>query len=83
MEHIFIFSIQNILISPTFRVYTSTDLVGLELCGTLKNILAIGVGISDGLNVGDNGKSTLITRGLSEICRVGVAAGAEATTFFG
>ena len=76
-------SIQNILISPTFRVYTSTDLVGLELCGTLKNILAIGVGISDGLNLGDNGKSTLITRGLSEICRLGVAAGAEATTFYG
>ena len=75
--------IQDILISPTFRVYTSTDLVGLELCGTLKNILAIGVGISDGLDVGDNGKSTLITRGLSEICRLGVAAGAEAATFYG
>ena len=69
--------------SPTFRVYTSSDLVGLELCGTLKNILAIGVGIADGLNIGDNGKSTLITRGLAEIRRLGVAAGGEADTFYG
>ena len=76
-------TIQNILMSPTFRVYTSSDLVGLELCGTLKNILAIGVGIADGLNIGDNGKSTLITRGLSEIRRLGVAAGGEADTFYG
>ena len=76
-------TIQNILMSPTFRVYTSSDLVGLELCGTLKNILAIGVGIADGLNIGDNGKSTLITRGLSEIRRLGVAAGGEAATFYG
>jgi len=76
-------TIQNILMSPTFRVYTSSDLVGLELCGTLKNILAIGVGIADGLNIGDNGKSTLITRGLSEIRKLGVAAGGEAATFYG
>ena len=76
-------SIQNILMSPTFRVYTSSDLVGLELCGTLKNILAIGVGIADGLSIGDNGKSTLITRGLSEIRKLGVAAGGEAATFYG
>ncbi|MCL0047551.1 AMP-binding protein [Dehalococcoidia bacterium] len=76
-------TIQDILMSPTFRVYTSSDLVGLELCGTLKNILAIGVGIADGLNMGDNGKSTLITRGLSEIRRLGVAAGGEADTFYG
>ena len=76
-------SIQNILMSPTFRVYTSSDLVGLELCGTLKNILAIGVGIADGLSIGDNGKSTLITRGLSEIRRLGVAAGGESDTFYG
>ena len=82
-QHTSTATIQNILMSPTFRVYTSSDLVGLELCGTLKNILAIGVGIADGLNIGDNGKSTLITRGLSEIRRLGVAAGGEADTYYG
>ena len=76
-------NIQEILISPAFRVYTSEDVVGVELGGTLKNIIALGAGIADGLKMGDNGKSALITRGLAEITRLGVAAGAQPMTFAG
>ena len=75
--------IQEILISPAFRVYTSEDVIGVELGGTLKNIIALGAGIADGLKMGDNGKSALITRGLAEITRLGVAAGAQPMTFAG
>ncbi len=65
------------------RVYTSTDFVGVELGGALKNVFAIGCGISDGLGMGDNTKAALMTRGLNELARLGVAAGAEVMTFFG
>lgn len=75
--------VQEILMSSTFRVYTSDDLIGVELGGTLKNIIALGAGIADGLKMGDNGKSALITRGLAEITRLGVAAGAQPMTFAG
>ena len=61
--------------SPSFRVYTSDDIIGVELGGTLKNIIALGAGISDGLEMGQNSKSTLITRGLAEMSRLGIAAG--------
>ena len=66
-----------------FRIYTSDDLTGVELGGSLKNIIALGAGIADGLEIGDNGKAAFITRGLAEIARLGVAAGAQALTFAG
>jgi len=66
-----------------FRVYTNQDLVGVELAGALKNVIAIAAGISDGLGFGDNAKSALMTRGLAEMARFGVAWGGEAPTFWG
>lgn len=74
---------QAILMSSSFRVYTSDDVVGVELGGALKNIIALGAGIADGLGVGDNAKAAFITRGLAEITRLGVAAGAQPLTFAG
>ena len=74
---------QDTLMSPAFRVYTSDDLVGVELGGSLKNILALASGIADGLDAGDNAKAAMITRGLSEIGRLGIAAGAQLLTFAG
>ncbi len=74
---------QDTLMSPAFRVYTSADVVGVELGGALKNIIALAAGIADGLGVGENAKAALVTRGLSEIGRLGIAAGAELLTFAG
>ncbi len=74
---------QDILMSNTFRVYTSDDVIGVELGGALKNIVALGAGIADGLDAGDNAKAAFITRGLAEITRLGVAAGAKPLTFAG
>ncbi|MBM3943199.1 MAG: NAD(P)-dependent glycerol-3-phosphate dehydrogenase [SAR202 cluster bacterium] len=74
---------QAILMSPNFRVYTSDDVVGVELAGALKNIIALGAGIGDGLEMGDNAKAAFITRGLAEITRLGLAAGAQPLTFAG
>src|SRR5690625_3005357 len=74
---------QNLFINEFFRVYTSTDVVGVELGGALKNIIALGAGISDGLGFGDNAKAALITRGLAEITRLGTALGANPLTFLG
>jgi glycerol-3-phosphate dehydrogenase (NAD(P)+) len=74
---------QEMFNSPLFRVYTNTDVVGVELGGALKNILAIGAGLADGMGYGDNGKAALISRGLAEITRLGVAGGAQALTFSG
>lgn len=65
------------------RVYTNMDMVGVELCGALKNIIGIAAGIGDGLGFGDNAKAALLTRGLVEIARFGVALGAEHQTFYG
>lgn len=75
--------VQRLFMSPYFRVYTSKDLVGVELGGALKNIIAIAVGICDGLGLGDNTKAALMTRGLAEISRLGVALGANPHTFAG
>jgi glycerol-3-phosphate dehydrogenase (NAD(P)+) len=75
--------VQKTLMSPTFRVYTNNDVVGVELGGALKNIIALGSGISDGLGYGDNAKAAFMTRGLAEITRLGVAAGANPATFAG
>ncbi|TMN20690.1 NAD(P)H-dependent glycerol-3-phosphate dehydrogenase [Lentibacillus cibarius] len=74
---------QDLFINESFRVYTSTDMVGIELGGALKNIIALGAGISDGLGYGDNAKAALITRGLAEITRLGVSLGASPLTFLG
>jgi len=76
-------TVQNVFISPRFRVYTNDDVVGVELGGALKNIIAIAAGISDGLGFGDNAKGALLTRGLTEITRLGISMGAEAITFAG
>jgi glycerol-3-phosphate dehydrogenase (NAD(P)+) len=74
---------QATMMSNSFRVYTSNDVIGVELAGALKNIIALGAGIADGLDVGENGKSAFITRGLVEITRLGIAAGAQPLTFAG
>jgi glycerol-3-phosphate dehydrogenase (NAD(P)+) len=66
-----------------FRLYTNPDVLGVELCGALKNIVAIAAGAADGLGFGDNGKAGLMTRGLAEMTRVGIAAGANPLTFAG
>ncbi len=76
-------AVQNVFMSSRFRVYTNDDLVGLELGGALKNIIALGAGICDGLGFGDNTKAALMTRGLSEICRLGITMGAKIETFYG
>ncbi len=68
---------------PTFRVYTSRDVIGVELGGAIKNVIAIGAGVCDGLGYGDNAKAALMTRGLSEAVRLGRAQGAEEATFLG
>ena len=74
---------QHIMNSSVFRAYTNDDVVGVELCGALKNIIALGAGICDGMKLGDNAKSGFMTRGLAEVARLGVAAGANPTTFSG
>lgn len=74
---------QSLFINQHFRVYTNDDMTGVELGGSLKNIIALGAGMSDGLGFGDNAKAALITRGLAEIQRLGVALGASAETFAG
>jgi glycerol-3-phosphate dehydrogenase (NAD(P)+) len=74
---------QSLLNGPAFRVYTSEDVVGVEFGGALKNVVAIACGLSDGLGYGENAKAALITRGLAEISRLGVAGGANALTFLG
>lgn len=75
--------IQDTFMSDYFRVYTSPDIIGIELGGALKNVIALAAGISDGLGCGDNAKAALITRGISEITRLGTAMGGQASTFGG
>jgi glycerol-3-phosphate dehydrogenase (NAD(P)+) len=75
--------VQDLFHRPAFRVYTSTDPLGVELGGALKNVIAIAAGVSDGLGFGDNSKAALITRAIVEIRRLGVACGAQAETFAG
>lgn len=75
--------LQKVFGSRRFRVYTSDDTIGVELGGALKNVIAVAVGISDGMGFGDNTRAALITRGLAEITRLGTAMGARSGTFFG
>ena len=76
-------TVQSLFHGPAFRVYTSNDIHGVELGGALKNVIAIGAGVCDGLGFGDNSKAALITRALAEMRRLGVACGAQAETFTG
>ena len=76
-------SLQGVLGSPRFRIYTSRDVVSVELGGALKNVFAIAAGISDGLELGDNSKAALVTRSLAELVRLGVAMGGTANGFYG
>lgn len=75
--------IQQVFMSPVFRVYTSPDILGIELGGALKNVIALAAGIADGLGCGDNTKAALITRGIAEISRLGVKMGGKIETFNG
>lgn len=75
--------IQELISRPYFRVYTNPDMLGVELAGASKNVIAIAAGVLDGLDLGDNAKAALVSRGLAEIVRLGVAAGARAETFYG
>ncbi|MCL2572081.1 MAG: NAD(P)H-dependent glycerol-3-phosphate dehydrogenase [Defluviitaleaceae bacterium] len=75
--------VQDVFMNPYFRVYTNTDIIGVELGGALKNVIALCAGISDGLGFGDNTKAALMTRGMYEITRLGVAMGAKPETFGG
>lgn len=75
--------IQTAFMNPAFRVYTCEDIIGVELGGALKNVIAVAVGVSDGLGFGDNTRAALITRGLVEITRLGCALGADRATFAG
>ncbi len=75
--------VQRVFSTGRFRVYTNTDLTGVELGGALKNVIALGAGISDGLGLGSNARAALITRGLAEITRLGVRMGADQRTFYG
>ncbi len=76
-------AVRQIFSGPAMRLYTSSDLRGVELCGALKNIIAIAAGISNGLGHGDNTKAALVTRGLAEIARLGLAMGCQIETFMG
>ena len=76
-------TVQGLFHRPEFRIYRSTDILGVEYGGALKNVIAVGAGVSDGLGYGDNTKAGLVTRALSEMRRLGVACGAQAETFAG
>lgn len=75
--------VQDWLMSPAFRVYVNDDVIGVELGGALKNIIAVAAGTADGLGLGDNAKAALMTRGITEIARLGVAMGGRQETFAG
>lgn len=75
--------VQEYFMSPVFRVYTSSDMLGIETGAALKNVIALAAGMADGLGYGDNTKAALITRGIAEIARIGTALGAHLETFYG
>ncbi len=75
--------VQELLMNEKFRIYANSDVIGVELGGALKNVIALAAGGCDGLDVGDNAKAAMMTRGLAEIARLGVAIGAHSETFAG
>jgi len=77
------YRVQDAFMGPVFRVYTNPDVMGVEIGGALKNIIALGSGIAEGLGLGDNSRAALMTRGLTEIARLGAAMGAQKLTFVG
>jgi glycerol-3-phosphate dehydrogenase (NAD(P)+) len=82
-DHLAATRIQEIFSSPKFRVYTNDDPIGVEIAGTVKNVIAIAAGTCDGLKLGNNAKSALLTRGLAEIIRIGQYWGGKTETFYG
>lgn len=82
-DHTLVRSFQEVLMTSTFRVYADTDVIGVQLGGALKNVMALAAGVIDGLNLGLNARAALITRGLAETIRLGVAMGADPRTFYG
>ncbi len=76
-------AVQDLFMAPAFRVYTNDDLIGVEIGGAIKNVIAIATGIAIGLGVGDNAQAALLTRGMAEITRLGIALGADPMTFSG
>ncbi|MCG7584509.1 NAD(P)H-dependent glycerol-3-phosphate dehydrogenase, partial [Photobacterium sp. OFAV2-7] len=83
-DEVFVRELQEkIHCSKTFRVYSNTDFIGMQLGGAVKNVIAIGAGMSDGIGFGANARTALITRGLAEMCRLGAALGAQPETFMG
>lgn len=77
------FEVQDLFMTPNLRVYTNDDIIGVEIGGAVKNIIALAAGILDGLGYGDNTKAALMTRGMKEISRIGIALGGRAETFYG
>ena len=77
------FDVQDLFMTPNLRIYTNDDIVGVEIGGAVKNIIALAAGILDGLGYGDNTKAALMTRGMKEISRIGIALGGRAETFYG
>lgn len=75
--------VQRLLDSPNFSIFVSDDIVGVELCGALKNVIAVGAGIMDGLELGNNAKAAFVTIGWSEVVSLGIALGAKPATFYG
>lgn len=75
--------VQDLFMTPYFRVYTNDDLIGVEIGGAVKNIIALAAGVIDGLGYGDNTKAALLTRGMKEITRIGIALGGRIETFYG
>jgi glycerol-3-phosphate dehydrogenase (NAD(P)+) len=75
--------LQSLLMTPGFRVYADDDMIGVQLGGALKNVMALAAGVVDGLSLGDNARAALITRGLAEMVRLGTAMGADPRTFYG
>jgi glycerol-3-phosphate dehydrogenase (NAD(P)+) len=75
--------LQQVCLTPYFRPYTNVDVIGVELCGAVKNVIALAVGMAKGMGMGDNSQASIITRGLAEMTRVGIALGADMATFAG
>ncbi|MGL6187105.1 MAG: NAD(P)H-dependent glycerol-3-phosphate dehydrogenase [Clostridium chrysemydis] len=76
-------TVQELFMTPSLRIYTNDDIIGVEIGGAVKNIIALAAGVADGVGYGDNSKAALMTRGMKEISRVGVALGGKAETFYG